>query len=206
MPYRTRVFIDFWNFSLQWRDRAGGAKIDWRRVPSVLLKEGSEQLAAVGVKDGLHLEETLVYASYGSDEAGRKLKRWLDTFLDNQPSFRVKARERRAKARPIHCRSCDKSHNTCPHCDEPLNWSPEKGVDAAIVTDMLSLASEGAYEVAILVSSDADFVPAVEWLQARGLKVLNATWSHHGFELAKTAWASMRLDDVIPELTRAGDH
>jgi hypothetical protein len=202
VAYRTRIFIDFWNFSLQWRDRASGAMIDWTKVPSVLLDEGAKQLAKVGVNDGLHLEETLVYASYDSTEAGRKLKRWLDSFLDNQPSFRVKSRERISKARPIHCRVCDKQHDSCPHCKEPLSWSPEKGVDAAIVTDMLSLASEEAYEVAVLVSSDADFVPGVEWLQGRGLKVLNATWSKHGYELAKTAWASLKLDDVIPELTR----
>ncbi len=68
---------------------------------------------------------------------------------------------------------------------------------------MLALAAEKAYDVAILVSSDADFVPAVEWLQGRGLKVLNATWTDHGFELAKISWVSMTLDSVIPDLTRA---
>jgi NYN domain len=202
VPYRTRIFIDFWNFSLQWRDRADGAKIDWRLVPGALLREGEGQLASVGVNDGLHLEETLVYASYGSDEAGRKLKGWLDSFLDKQPSFRVKTRERQAKSRPVHCKTCGKDHGNCPHCNAPLTWSPEKGVDAAIVTDMLALAAEEAYDVAILVSSDADFVPAVEWLQSRGLKVLNATWTSHGFELAKASWASMHLDSVIPDVTR----
>jgi len=203
VSYRTRVFIDFWNFSLQWRDRAQGAKIDWRQVPSVLLQEGEKQLATAGVNDGLHLEETLVYASYGSDEAGKKLKNWLDSFLDKQPSFRVKTRERKAKPRPVHCKACGKNHSACPHCNELLTWSPEKGVDSAIVTDMLALAAEEAYDVAVLVSSDADFVPAVEWLQGRGLKVLNATWTNHGFELAKVSWASMTLDSVIPDLTRA---
>ena len=62
MPYRTRVFIDFWNFSLQWRDRAE-VRNHWRKqVPSVLLQEGEKQLWAVGVKDGLDHEETLVDA------------------------------------------------------------------------------------------------------------------------------------------------
>ena len=53
-------------------------------------------------------------------------------------------------------------------------WAPEKGVDTAIVTDLLSLAGEEAYDVAILVSSDADHIPAVEWIQAHGRKVINA--------------------------------
>ncbi|MGH9305112.1 MAG: hypothetical protein ACRDZ5_12015 [Acidimicrobiales bacterium] len=42
MPYRTRVFTDFWNFSLNWRDRAIGTvrvtvrdtSIDQRGFPS----------------------------------------------------------------------------------------------------------------------------------------------------------------------------
>ena len=75
-------------------------------------------------------------------------------------------------------------------------------VDTAIVTDLLSLASEGAFDVAVLLSSDADHVPAVEWVQERGLMVLNATWANHGFDLAKTCWASIELDSVMPLLTR----
>jgi len=168
-----------------------------------LLREGEQQLQTAGLRDELHLEETLVYASHEVDEKGKRLKNWLDSFLDKQPSFRVKTRARRSKARSIHCRHCDQSVDQCPTCGEPFRWSPEKGVDTAIVTDLLALAGESAFEVAILVSSDADFVPAVEWLQARGFKVLNATWANHGFELAKVCWASFKLDSVVADLTRS---
>jgi uncharacterized LabA/DUF88 family protein len=34
----------------------------------------------------------------------------------------------------------------------------EKGVDTRIVTDMMSLAWNGAYDVAVLVSADRDFI------------------------------------------------
>lgn len=203
MAYRTRVFIDFWNFSLNWRDRAGGARIDWPAVPRVLLDESKKKLEAAGVHETLALEETLVYASYNPKAEGdRKLKGWLDTFLDKQPSFRVNTRVRKAKARKIHCPACGQDNEACQHCSEPYRWAPEKGVDTAIVTDLLSLASEDAYDVAVLLSSDADHVPAVEWVQDHGRKVMNATWSHHGFDLAKTSWAAIELDTVIPLLTR----
>jgi hypothetical protein len=33
----------------------------------------------------------------------------------------------------------------------------------------------GAYDVAVLLSNDADHIPAVEWVQSRGRKVTNAT-------------------------------
>jgi uncharacterized LabA/DUF88 family protein len=199
--YRTRVFIDFWNFSLNWRDRAQGARIDWPQVPRVLLDEAKKKFEAAGVHEGLALEETLVYASYNPRTDG-KLKGWLDGFLDKQPSFRVKTRERRAKPRKVHCAACGHDNEACSECGDPFRWAPEKGVDTAIVTDLLSLASEDAYDVAVLLSSDADHIPAVEWVQSRGRKVINVTWAHHGFDLAKTSWAMFELDGVIPLITR----
>lgn len=203
MAYRTRVFIDFWNFSLNWRDRASGARIDWPAVPRVLLAETTKRLVSAGIEETLTLEETLVYASYNpGTEADRKLKGWLDSFLDQQPSFRVNTRERRSKGRRIHCHSCGHDNDACQKCAAPFTWAPEKGVDTAIVTDLLALASEDAYDVAVLLSSDADHIPAVEWVQSRGRKVINATWSKHGFDLAKTSWAAFELDSVIPDLSR----
>ena len=201
MAYRTRVFIDFWNFSLNWRERAHGARIDWPQVPRVLLDESQKLLEVAGIKEPLALEETLVYASYNTQTEG-KLKRFLDGFLDKQPSFRVNTRERRSKPRKIHCASCGHDNETCRECEAPYMWAPEKGVDTAIVTDLLALASEDAYDVAVLLSSDADHIPAVEWVQSRGRKVINATWSHHGFDLAKTSWATFELDSVMALMTR----
>ena len=75
-------------------------------------------------------------------------------------------------------------------------------MDSAILVDLLTLAWEGAYDVAILVSSDADLVPGVERVQERGLKVINATWSDRGHHLAKACWGSFRLDELTEQLTR----
>lgn len=130
MAYRTRVFIDFWNFQLNWNDRAraSGAQIDWPIVPRVLLDEARKKLEVAGITDQLALEETLVYASYNPDTEG-KLRGWLASFLDRQPSFRVKVRERRAKPRKIHCSSCGHDNDSCQECQSPFTWAPEKGVD-----------------------------------------------------------------------------
>lgn len=201
MAYRTRVFIDFWNFSLNWNERSGGDNIDWTQVPRVLLEQAERCLEGAGINEKLGLEETLVYASY-NPKTERKLKGWLDNFLDKQPSFRVKARERRPKGRKIHCSSCGHENDRCQECHEPFMWAPEKGVDTAIVTDLLSLAGENAYDVAVLLSSDADHIPAVEWVQSRGSKVINATWSRHGYDLAKAAWASFEIDSVMGLMKR----
>jgi hypothetical protein len=201
MAYKTRIFIDFWNFQINWNDRANGAKIDWTTVPKLLIDEAKTKLEAAGIDESLSLEETLVYASYNPKREG-PLRNWLEGWLNRQPSFNVKVRERNSKPRRIHCAACGTDTNAC-QCGEPFTWAPEKGVDTAIVTDLLSLAGEGAYDVAILLSSDADHIPAVEWIQGRGKKVINATWANHGFDLKKNCWAEMELDKFIPLMTRA---
>lgn len=200
MAYRTRVFIDFWNFSLNWKERADGALIDWTAAPRVLVDEGQKKLEAVGITEGLQFEEAIVYASYLTTDT--KLRGWLDSFLDRQPGFNVKSRPRKSKPRKVHCPSCGADNETCGGCGAPLMWAPEKGVDTAIVTDLLALAGEDAYDVAILLSSDADHIPAVEWVQARGKKVINATWANHGFDLKRTCWAEIELDAVMPLMKR----
>ncbi len=47
----------------------------------------------------------------------------------------------------------------------------EKGVDTALVTDMLQLGYEGAYDLAILVAGDADYVRTIQAVERRGIKV-----------------------------------
>ncbi len=198
---RLRIFVDFWNFSLNWNDRAGGAKPDWTKLPLILKDEADKVLKAGGL-GSLVLEETCVYASY---EPGREgsLKNWLHNFLDRQPGFRVFTVERHWKKHAVHCRKCGNDLVTCPNCGTDLGRAAEKTVDSRIVTDMLSLAWEGGYDTALLLSSDRDFVPAVEKLQAKNFKIINATWHGYGNELAKICWASIEIDALIAKLKRA---
>jgi uncharacterized LabA/DUF88 family protein len=56
--------------------------------------------------------------------------------------------------------------------------------------------------VAILVSGDADYIPAVEYVQSQGLKVINAAWPNKGHQLQGACWGSFPLDKLIPDLTR----
>ncbi len=204
MELRLRVFIDFWNFQLNWNDRTNKTPIAWPKVPIEFANRTRSFLASTGSTDSVTLDETRVYTSIdrsNSNEA--KLRGWLDSYLDRQPSFRVFTRERKSQHRPIRCSSCGAEVVECPQCHQPYRKAPEKGVDAAIVTDLLSLAWEAAYNIAVLVSSDADFIPAVEKLQEKGFKVINATWQGHGHQLAKVCWASFEINQLIDELRRS---
>ncbi|MGH8905391.1 MAG: NYN domain-containing protein [Egibacteraceae bacterium] len=203
---RARLFIDFWNFQLNWNDRMGQAVgCDWKALPNRILARTTDLISAAGWSGALELEETLLYASV-DPQTESKLRGWLESFVGRLPSYNVKIRERRARAKNVHCRNCGKDLAACPDCAQPFVQKLEKGVDAAIVTDLLSLAWQGGYDVAVLVSGDADFIPAVEHVQAKGLKVVNASWSRHGFELKKTCWASFDLDEIAQDVVREQDH
>jgi len=197
MAYRVRIFVDFWNFQLSWNDHLTSQKqCDWPRVPAHLLNLTRQALATAGITEPLALEETRVYASYNpSSPADGKLRDWLSNFLDRQPSFRVFSFQRKDKPAAFYCRECQTQFTACPSCGRPLLRSREKGVDAAIVTDLLSLAWENAYDVAVLVSSDADMIPCVERIQEKGFKVVNATWPRRGMDLARVCWACF---DILP--------
>jgi len=48
----------------------------------------------------------------------------------------------------------------------------EKGIDVKLATDLIAGAVDNKYDVAIIVSSDADIVPAIDWVRNRtGKKV-----------------------------------
>lgn len=198
---RARVFIDFWNFQLGWNEAAGtGVRCDWSILPRELVRAAERVLATAGNPGTLVLEETIVHASAGDGDAS--LRTWLTGWLDRQASYDVKVRNRRARKRRIHCQACGLDMTDCPSCNAPLMTAAEKGVDAALVTDLLSLAWQRAYDVAVLVSGDADYIPAVEYVQSQGLKVVNAAWSAHGHQLQGACWGSFRLDGMIPALKR----
>lgn len=198
---RTRIFIDFWNFQLGWKERASGANCDWTLLPPTLITSAGSLFVNVGHTEPLQLEETLLYASVDPDTDG-SLVRWLKTFIEPKPSWRVHIRERKPQTKRLHCRNCSAVTDKCPTCSKPFIGKPEKGIDTRIVTDLLSLAWQDAYDVAVLVSSDADFIPAVERIQEKGLKVVNAGWQNKGFDLKGACWANFTLDALIPGMRR----
>lgn len=201
---RVRVFVDFWNFQLAWNYYlTAEQRCNWKQLPMQFVAQGQQVLAEAGMVTAMQLEETRVHPSYDpKSESGRGLQKWLNDFLDRQPSFRVFPKERSDKPTCFYCRECKQEFTVCPSCGKALMRSPEKGVDTAIVTDLLSLAWEGAYDIAILVSSDADMIPCVERLQEKDFKVINATWPKRGHALAKACWASFNIMDVVDHITR----
>jgi NYN domain len=65
----------------------------------------------------------------------------------------------------------------CPACGSDYEYTTEKRVDTRLVAEMIHYAAIGAFDAAVLVSGDDDFVPAVEAVNALGRQVWVATWS-----------------------------
>jgi uncharacterized LabA/DUF88 family protein len=196
---RFRVFVDYWNLQLSLNARETEVegkedvrfKIDWRSFPQWVAQKAAD-VCGIGA---FSYEGGIIYASYSETSAeGRKFHTWATTWLNRQPGIQVQCRARQPKG-PPKCPACHYPIEICPRqeCGVPLARTVEKGVDTAIATDMIRLAWEDAYEIAVLVSSDADLVPAVEFLNLKGRRIIQAGFPPAGVHLATACWASFDL-------------
>jgi uncharacterized LabA/DUF88 family protein len=195
---KARIFVDFWNFQLSVINIKGDQyRIDWTKLSPWLMQK-SRSL----VDPQLSFEGMRVYLSYHhSRPEDLKLRDWANNFLDRVPGVDVRMVERKSKNPPV-CPACHRTIDPCPYCGSSTSGTIEKGVDTAIVTDLLSLAWESAWDIGILVTSDRDFIPAVDMLHRKGYKVINAHFPPAGMELAKACWASLDLGKALKQISR----
>ena len=163
-------------------------------------KRGEVWWVKPGKTAGAELQKKRPYVVIIADAMGNvpikivvPLKTWQDRFADWPWVVR--------KHPPV-CQACHRPIGTCCHCGTPLSLTEEKGVDVAIATDMIKLAWEDAYDWVVLVSSDRDFIPAVEFLNGKGRKVLHAGFPPRGSELAAKCWGSLDLRSHLSGLER----
>ena len=174
---------------------------DWRRIPQ-WLGVAAVRLAVGDPALRLRMDGLNAYMSYNpASAADRKFKTWASNFLDRVPSVQVICKERKPRYAP-QCQSCHQPITVCPHCSAAMAGTVEKGVDVAIATDMIRLAWEESYDYAVLVSSDADYVPAVEFLNSKGRRIIHVGFPPKGMSLAKTCWASLDLAPYLKSLER----
>lgn len=197
---RIRVFVDFWNFTLSFRDRDPNFRVDWSKLGQILSKEAGNIIdgGELPQYEGMH-----VYGSYDpSNPKDAKQKNWFTNTLDKMPGVNVILAERQKKRGYPKCPGCHIEITTCHSCGADMRGTEEKGVDTRIVTDMISLAWSDGFNVAILVSSDRDFVPVAEFLQTKGIKVIHGAFPPKGSHLSQKCWANMDLFALKDQFTR----
>jgi uncharacterized LabA/DUF88 family protein len=78
----------------------------------------------------------------------------------------------------------------------------QKGVDIYLASDMISLAYENAYDIAILVSGDGDFVALVDLVKSKGKRVWVLSFACCISELLRESADKVLSIERIPELHR----
>lgn len=193
---RVRIFIDFWNFILGIKEYNSNYRVDWNKLPSILVAEAAEQGAA-------SYEGSCVYASINPrSPKDRGLKDFLSNTVNRMPGYEIKIFERKPKKAPV-CNSCQREIKKCPECNSLIERTVEKGVDTAIVTDMLQHAWDETYDIGVLLSGDRDFIPAVKFLNLRGKKIVHASFTNLGQELANQCWKQIDLSKFSIQLSRS---
>lgn len=77
----------------------------------------------------------------------------------------------------------------------------EKGVDVALATDLLAFAWENAYDTAILVSGDADYIGAVNKVMDKGKNVELVSFKCQcSRELKDRVVSKIYIDDIFEQV------
>ncbi|MFZ0692991.1 MAG: NYN domain-containing protein [Alphaproteobacteria bacterium] len=186
-----KLFVDFWNFQLSWKsyfnqpEGKPPVRIAWKDVPQVLM---AELPAILGPTIPLVYKGTRVYSSVSPTAGGKEqgLKKFLHGVLGQMTGFQVNVRERRSKT------------SSCPHCTKTIQRFVEKGVDTSIVSDLFEGAINDSYDVAILMSNDSDFVPAIATIQDRlNKQVIHAGFKEGGAQIRTGCWSHIFLDGPV---------
>ena len=93
----------------------------------------------------------------------------------------------------------------CKNCSSSRLSYTEKGIDVALATKLLVLANHRAFETAILVSGDKDYLETVKAVKSMGMRVEIVSWRRSlSQELSQESSKSViLLEDLRGEVEKA---
>lgn len=144
---RTIVFID--NSNVFHGQLSAGWRVDARRLQDFLEREGEiwQTFFFASVTDPPRYKQTAFYH-----------------FIKNEMRYEVLLF--RLGRKTLRCRNCN-TVRVVP---------TEKGVDVALATKLLTLGHNRAFDTAILVAADRDYLETVRAVKANGLRVEIVAW------------------------------
>jgi hypothetical protein len=205
-------FITTWNEVVHRSERALEHDVDWHALPSVLLEEVAEWLKkmrrspAAVLYRGMH-----VYGTLFEDDYFRLLETMLDHEQATPSKLALPIRLRRETVDrwreenaahkweltheirkvpgcvmvPVYRRTPKEDQlGKAQYTSGGIPIAPEKTLDTRIATDLIGDATFEVYDVALLVTEDSDFIPAVEFVhEMRGKHVVHVGFGGHNNEL-----------------------
>jgi len=205
-------FIKTWNSVVHSRDRPLAHDIDWQMLPKVLLDEAGDWLTKARkapqalLYRGMHVYGTLFEDSYFAlletmlrheQSAPHKLslpirlrKETIDKWHEENEQHKIELTREIGNVTgcvmvPIYRRTPREDQlASCQYTSGGIPIAPEKMLDTFIATDLVGDATFDAYDVALLVTEDSDFVPAVEFVQEmRNKQVIHVGFGGHSNDL-----------------------
>lgn len=146
---KTICFID--NANIFHGQQDAGWRIDWEKFIKCLEKDGE-------------IWQTHIFASEH------------DPPLQNETNFYQYLKEHlrwEVSLYPLGMKTI-----TCMNCDHRHTVPAEKGVDVGLSIRMATLGVNHAFETAILVAGDRDYLETVTFLKGLGLRVEVVAWQH----------------------------
>ena len=115
-------------------------------------------------------------------------------FMKMLREFEVEIKTKLLKIRYVRCKSCGEETQTYV----------EKGIDASLSTDLLWHAFQRSYDIGIVVSADADFIPPIERVRDLGRRIELWAFKHAlGKELKNKVDKVNYIDDIINKIKRS---
>ena len=173
---RSMVFIDGSNLNKAWKRQRKEAKssLDYEKL-MLLATQGTDCIRGY------------FYDSVNENDN-------IERFLDALRNIGITVVTKPLRYKDVRCERCNTIDRRVPY---------QKGIDIALSTDLLMLAYENVYDVAIIISGDNDFVPAIEQVKRKGKIVRIVSFgSSLGQDLRRSADKVIQLDGRFPELER----
>ena len=173
---KTICFIDNSNIFLGGKN--AGWQVDWQKLESYL--SSAEQIW-----------QTHFFAS--EQDPPKAMQTSFYQYIKNVLRFE------------LHLYELGKKSHTCSNCSTKDISPAEKGVDVGVATKMLILGANKAYETAILVSGDRDYLETVKFIKNLGLRVEIVSWqkSLSGDLAAESSTPVLLLDSLKSQIEKA---
>src|SRR5262249_51030687 len=217
------------------RDRPLEHDVNWTSLPQVLIEEAAEWLASTSRSpQALVYRGTNVYGTLFQDDYFRLLETMLrmEQAAPNKLPLPIRLRKetierwreeneahkvelmRAIKQEvgytmvPIFRRTPREDQlGSCNFTAGGIPIAPEKMLDTHIATDLIGDATFDVYDIALLVSEDSDFVPAVEFVQdMRNKQVVHVGFGGRASDLRGKCRHRIDLnrDRLFKRMQRAG--
>ena len=197
----AHVFIDYWNIVLSVRGAARKgrhrADLDWTRFPTKLVRQAAAELHI----ESLRHARTHIFTSYNPDrESGLRGRDWVDNVLRRKPRTTVHQFQRVREQEAPRCPHCGAQVAVCPNCNKDFRGYQEKGVDVALAIAMAEGAWDRQFDVAVLVCSDRDLIPAIQSAKRHGSQVVYAAVPPGSDAVREVCDAAIEIDASDPAI------